>query len=104
MYNTASRRVVGRMYKGLLPRAEAESKPSHYFHDDTLKSFFRRLTFSPDGELLIIPSGLVEEAGKKPSNATIICSRNCLNKWVSPASFSFLFVVRLGQVKIFFFS
>ncbi|KAI9033246.1 WD40 repeat-like protein [Hyaloraphidium curvatum] len=28
------------------------------FHDDTLKSFFRRLSFSPDGALLIAPAGL----------------------------------------------
>ncbi|CAH8661879.1 unnamed protein product [Heterobilharzia americana] len=32
------------------------------FQDDSWKSFFRRLTFSPDGLLLVCPSGNLEEA------------------------------------------
>lgn len=28
------------------------------YHDETLVTFFRRLTFSPDGSLLLTPAGL----------------------------------------------
>uniref|UniRef100_A0A224XQF3 Putative chromatin assembly complex 1 subunit b/cac2 n=1 Tax=Panstrongylus lignarius TaxID=156445 RepID=A0A224XQF3_9HEMI len=37
-------------------------KPTRLFHDDTLKSFFRRLAFSPDGSLLAAPSGCLPES------------------------------------------
>ena len=49
------------------------------FYDDTLQSFFRRLTFTPDGELLIVPSGIVEK-GEKINNTCYIFSRHALNK------------------------
>lgn len=58
---------------------DAKVKSSRIFHDDTMRSFFRRLTFSPDGELLIIPAGCVEQ-DTKVINATFICSRYKLNK------------------------
>jgi len=48
------------------------------FHDDTMRSFFRRLTFSPDGELLIVPAGLVE--AESVTNATFVFTRNCFSK------------------------
>lgn len=32
------------------------------FHDETLTSFFRRLTFSPDGNFLFASAGIVEDA------------------------------------------
>ncbi|XP_046667146.1 chromatin assembly factor 1 subunit B isoform X2 [Homalodisca vitripennis] len=80
VFNSTTRKVVSRVYKGHLPGVAAESKPTHYFHDDTLKSFFRRLTFTPDGEFLIVPSGVVEEPDKNPKNSTILFSRHCLNK------------------------
>jgi chromatin assembly factor 1 subunit B len=37
-----------------------DSKKTRLFHDDTLKTFYRRLTFSPDGQLLIAPSGVIQ--------------------------------------------
>lgn len=47
--------------------AKAEQKPSddsknssskvHLFHDETLPSFFRRLSWSPDGSFLVAPAG-----------------------------------------------
>ncbi|KAH8868730.1 Chromatin assembly factor 1 subunit B [Schistosoma japonicum] len=40
------------------------------FQDDSWKSFFRRLTFSPDGLLLICPSGNLEEAAFAGSTTT----------------------------------
>ena len=43
------------------------------YHDDTMKSFFRRPAFSPDGQLLITPAGLWNEAeDSKPTNAAFI--------------------------------
>ncbi|XP_054258509.1 chromatin assembly factor 1 subunit B [Macrosteles quadrilineatus] len=82
VYNAVTRKVQSKIYKGHLPGTspEPESKPAHYFHDDTLKSFFRRLTFTPDGQLLIVPSGLVEELDKKSTHCTILFHRNCLQK------------------------
>lgn len=38
-----------------------ENEKTYLFHDDTFKSFFRRLTFTPDGNLVIAPSGIIEE-------------------------------------------
>lgn len=58
---------------------DAKPKSNRIFHDDTMRSFFRRLTFSPDGELLIIPAGCVEQE-TKVINATFVCSRYKLNK------------------------
>lgn len=37
-----------------------EEKPFKLFHDDTLKTFCRRLNFSPDGLILFTPCGLLE--------------------------------------------
>ncbi|XP_018645874.1 chromatin assembly factor I P60 subunit,putative [Schistosoma mansoni] len=47
------------------------------FQDDSWKSFFRRLTFSPDGLLLVCPSGNLEDATFAGlTNSTIISSTN----------------------------
>ncbi|KAK4474741.1 hypothetical protein MN116_001866 [Schistosoma mekongi] len=49
------------------------------FQDDSWKSFFRRLTFSPDGLLLICPSGNLEEAafaGLTTTTTTMVSSTN----------------------------
>ncbi|GFV78855.1 chromatin assembly factor 1 subunit B [Trichonephila clavipes] len=50
------------------------------FFDDTLKSYFRRLSFTPDGELLIVPSGILERDEEKFQNTTYIFSRHAPNK------------------------
>ena len=50
------------------------------FHDDTLRSFFRRLAFSPDGQLLITPAGLMETS-KGPTNATFVFARGAFKEW-----------------------
>lgn len=43
------------------------------FVDDSLPSFFRRLSFSPDGSLLVIPSGVLKERtlSKKPGDKDV---------------------------------
>ncbi|WAR09325.1 CAF1B-like protein [Mya arenaria] len=92
VYNIATRNCVHNIKKMSLPASHTvkpssendeenkESKPKTFrmFHDDTMRSFFRRLTFSPDGELLIIPAGLVET--DPVTNATFVFTRACLNK------------------------
>ncbi|KAI9097144.1 WD40-repeat-containing domain protein [Phlyctochytrium arcticum] len=38
------------------------AKPARLFHDETLTSFFRRPTFTPDGSLLMTPAGVVNQS------------------------------------------
>ena len=46
------------------------------FHDDSYKSYSRRLSFSPDGELVVVPSGVVEMEGEaKVEHCTYVFSR-----------------------------
>lgn len=46
------------------------------YHNETLQSFFRRLSFSPDGSLLLTPSGLYNDE----TNTVYINSRPGLNR------------------------
>jgi len=49
------------------------------FHDDTFPSFYRRLDFSPDGELLVVPSGVLDIEGETtnaPHCTFIFCTSN----------------------------
>lgn len=65
-------------------------KNANLYANDTLKSFFRRLTFSPDGSLLLTPAGLYQTQHRgsddtgKPSyeviNTVYIYSRGGINK------------------------
>ncbi|GMG20984.1 unnamed protein product [Ambrosiozyma monospora] len=53
-----------------LPAVMPTSVPSiyktyHLYHNETLQSFFRRLSFSPDGMLLFTASGVYKESGAK---------------------------------------
>ena len=51
------------------------------FHDDTFQSFFRRLDMSPDGQLLVIPSGVLEIDGEASiKNCTYVFSRTDLSR------------------------
>lgn len=102
IYNSNSKKIAFNVQKAVLPNANKElaegqtAKAGRIFYDDTLKSFCRRLCFSPDGELLIVPSGIVEEADGKFSNATYIFTRNSLNKPVLylPSGNKFTLAVR----------
>ncbi|XP_048458999.1 chromatin assembly factor 1 subunit B [Rhincodon typus] len=69
-------------YEEILPLpavARAHTKSYRMFHDDGMKSFFRRLTFTPDGSLLLIPAGCVE-AGENVTNTTYVFSRKNLKR------------------------
>lgn len=67
------------------------------FHDETISSFFRRLSFSPDGSILVVPgtnlslvrinltfvicvAGRVDGISKTPLNVTFVYSRNDFTK------------------------
>ena len=68
-----------------LPEDLAPMKPWKLFHDETLVSFFRRLTFSPDGSLLLAPAGLMPtpaESGAAAENAVFIFARGSKFKCV----------------------
>lgn len=84
IFNKTGKHLKSRIAKGLLPVPENHplfGKQVKYFHDDTFKSYFRRLEFSPDGSLLVVPAGCVEtEECKKALNATFIFTLDDLKK------------------------
>jgi chromatin assembly factor 1 subunit B len=42
---------------GSIKPAKAGPKSFKTYHDETLTSFFRRLSFTPDGSMLLVPAG-----------------------------------------------
>uniref|UniRef100_A0A667X7M8 Chromatin assembly factor 1, subunit B n=1 Tax=Myripristis murdjan TaxID=586833 RepID=A0A667X7M8_9TELE len=75
VYSTHTRKkayCVSKMSSG--PIGEGEVKHYRMFHDDSMRSFFRRLTFTPDGSFLLTPAGCVE-TGENITNTTYIFSR-----------------------------
>lgn len=63
VFDAYTRKTVARSSKGSLPFPDSSplyGQAVRLYHDDTLKSYFRRLTFSPEGSLLFVPSGCVE--------------------------------------------
>ncbi|XP_077336046.1 chromatin assembly factor 1 subunit B isoform X1 [Lithobates pipiens] len=83
VYRTETKRVAFNVSKMPSNSAtEGENKTYRMFHDDSMKSFFRRLTFTPDGSLLLAPAGCVE-VGDVLVNTTFVFSRNHLKRPVS---------------------
>nr|CAI5818909.1 unnamed protein product [Callosobruchus analis] len=76
LFDISGKHVKARIQKGMVPVPSnhfLSGKEVRYFHDDTFKSFFRRLEFSPDGSLLLVPSGRMEaEDCKKVLCATLM--------------------------------
>lgn len=87
LINIATKKVVQCVYKSTIPTpfgSPLAGKIVRLFYDDTFKSFFRRLTFSVDGSLIFVPSGIIEshETTETISNATIVFSRTNLKELV----------------------
>ncbi|KAM4559254.1 chromatin assembly factor 1 subunit B isoform 1-T2 [Odontesthes bonariensis] len=68
---------ISKMSSG--PLAEGEIKQYRMFHDDSMRSFFRRLSFTPDGTFLLAPAGCVE-VGENITNTTYVFSRKSLKR------------------------
>ena len=92
------------------PDAKVENKELRLFHDETFKGFFRRLSWSPDGELLVAPSGVLEshESSKVQHCCWVFTSVDlskpvlclpCKDKYSIVARFSPQFY-KLRQVKV----
>ncbi|XP_062061212.1 chromatin assembly factor 1 subunit B [Lepus europaeus] len=80
VYSTQKKRVafnVSKMLSGI--GTEGEARSYRMFHDDSMKSFFRRLSFTPDGSLLLTPAGCVE-SGENVMNTTYVFSRKNLKR------------------------
>lgn len=79
IFDIQSKKVLHRIRKGTLPVGEdndLHGKRMHLFHDDTLQTFFRRLSFTPDGKLLLTPAGVTDYDGcTQPLHATYVFSR-----------------------------
>ncbi|XP_046826666.1 chromatin assembly factor 1 subunit B isoform X1 [Vespa crabro] len=85
LVDISTRKTVQRVHKSIIPTPldyPLRDKTVRLFYDDTFKSFFRRLTFSIDGTLIIVPSGIIEpqDTIEKTSNATIVFSRHNLKE------------------------
>jgi len=69
------------------PGAEAAPPRAPLFHDENMPSFFRRLSWSPDGSFLALPAGLEAPAAagakKTAGNATWLFRRGA---WAAPAA------------------
>lgn len=77
---SSSKKAVYRISKAPWTNStEKGTFKARLFYDDTLKSYCRRLTFTPDGELLIVPSGIVEK-GEKFQNTTYVFSKHAPTK------------------------
>ncbi|XP_050390036.1 chromatin assembly factor 1 subunit B [Patella vulgata] len=86
IFNLNSKNCMHNIAKMSLPNnspaeENKDNKPKSFriFHDDTMRSFFRRLSFTPDGQLLITPAGCIER-GEKVINSTHIFSRAAFSK------------------------
>jgi chromatin assembly factor 1 subunit B len=80
VFDIQSKKKVQGLSKAVLPLPKSHEmfeKPTRLFHDDTLQTFYRRLTFSPDGNLIVAPAGCFEIDGStaKPVNTTYIFIR-----------------------------
>jgi len=91
VYNTKNYKNKCKTYKSQLPvsiedkenpgQFKVEERNVRLFHDDTFQSFYRRLDISPDGELIVVPSGVLEIDGEAAvKNCTYVFTRASMNK------------------------
>uniref|UniRef100_UPI00358FBF51 chromatin assembly factor 1 subunit B n=1 Tax=Myxine glutinosa TaxID=7769 RepID=UPI00358FBF51 len=81
VYATQTYRLLHSVSK-MMPSVKVgatESRPRKLFHDESLSSFFRRLSFSTKGDLLFAPAGCVED-GETITHTTYVFSRSNLRR------------------------
>lgn len=90
VFDVETKRIVSRSNKCLLPVPESSDlhgKMTRLYHDDTLQTFYRRLSFSPDSELIVTPSGMCDQESQnvatKPLNFSYIYTRQSLKQPVA---------------------
>jgi chromatin assembly factor 1 subunit B len=105
IFDVKSKKNIQRNHKSIIPVSSSSpfyKKPIRLFHDDTLQTFFRRLTFSPDGSLILVPSGVAELEGSdaKPLNTTYIYTRYTLDEpaFVLPSPDQYTVAVRFCPI------
>jgi len=73
------------------PKAQSGPKSMYLYHNEALLSFFRRLSFSTDGSLLLAPAGQYKSGmnghesstrSDEPQNTVFVYTRAGLNKFV----------------------
>ncbi|KAM0071566.1 hypothetical protein Hdeb2414_s0001g00026691 [Helianthus debilis subsp. tardiflorus] len=58
-----------------------QSAKHHIFYDETLPSFFRRLSWSPDGSFLLVPAGSYKlSPTSEPVNTAYVLPRKDLSR------------------------
>lgn len=86
IFDAKTKKVVVTCAKSVLPVPKESpfyKKSISLFYGEHLQTFFRRLSFSPDGKLILVPSGHATIDGTHNlqfSNSSYIFSRYCLNK------------------------
>lgn len=77
IYSSNNNKCVNNISKIQMSKENVDPMPPtiRIFHDDTMKSFFRRMCFSKDGNLLFVPSGCLE-IDNKQINSSYIFTRN----------------------------
>lgn len=100
VFNTKNCKLLNKCDKAvpLGKKNDFEEVKSRLFHDDTLKSFFRRLSFSPDGQILVTSSGILETTDeesktKTTTNVSYVFARKSFTKPV-------LYVPSLDQYSV----
>lgn len=104
IFDANTKRVLHRVSKCVLPVKEdheMHGKSMRLYQDGTLQTFFRRLCFTPDGKLLLTPSGITDYDGVvKPINTSYGFSRHDLSKpaFVLPFPKEYAVAVRCSPV------
>ncbi|BES93583.1 Chromatin assembly factor 1 subunit [Nesidiocoris tenuis] len=82
IYNAKTHKLTFSTGRCRPPGAKADDKAIKLFQDDTLRTYFRRLQFSPDGQLLTVPAGIIEsdESNGARQNVTWLFTRKQLNR------------------------
>ncbi|XP_065336730.1 chromatin assembly factor 1 subunit B [Cloeon dipterum] len=110
IYSPKTHKVINRIHQSplnsSLTNEDGTLQQFKLFHDDTLATFHRRLTFSPDGELLVVPAGILcpREQRKKRHmpNATYVFSTKNLKHPVMYLPTGERFTVAVSFCPIFF--